>query len=313
MHPKRPPTHEVWDLAAAQSDLLTTGQAARLGLPEDGLQRLVEEGNWRRLSNGLYDTAPGHDSPLKSAWTAALQVGEPYAIGGESALLLQGFAARPTIPEIWVPDDRRPRPTTSARVRRDKIGRLERRVGSPSRIAVEDAVLDVGQRLGAEALVGLLSEAVRLRLTTLDRVRHALRGRRRVRRRALFEDLLNDLTGVESTLEYVYRRDVERLHGLPKGLRQVSLSVGTRSDVLYDDQALIVELDGRFGHVDGNSPFRDLRRDNAHAQRNLMTLRYGSADVREKPCEVARQVSATLRDRGWQGSPVECPRCPRSP
>jgi very-short-patch-repair endonuclease len=310
MHPKRRPSHEVWDLAAVQSDLLTTGQAVRLGLHEDGLQRLVDESNWRRLGNGLYDTAPGHDSPLKCAWTAALQVGEPYAIGGESALLLHGFARRPTVPEIWVPDDRRPRPTTSARVRRDKIGRLDRRVGSPSRICTEDAVLDVGQRLGAEALVSLLSEAIRLRLTTLERLQHALRRRRRVRHRALFADLLDDLIGVESTLEYVYRRDVERLHGLPQGLRQVSLSVGTRSDVLYDEQALIVELDGRVGHVDGNSPFRDLRRDNAHAKRNLMTLRYGSADVREKPCDVARQVSETLRDRGWKGSLVACPRCP---
>jgi hypothetical protein len=88
-------------------------------------------------------------------------------------------------------------------------------------------VLDVGQRLGAEALVGLLTEAVRLRLTTLERLQHALIGRRRVRHRALFADLLDDLIGVESTLEYVYRRDVERLHGLPKGQRQVSLSVGT--------------------------------------------------------------------------------------
>ena len=310
MHSKRRPSHDVWDLAAAQSDLLTTGQAARLGLHEDGLQRLVDESNWRRLGNGLYDTAPGHDSPLKSAWTAALQVGEPYAIGGESALLLHGFARRPTVPEIWVPDDRRPRSTTSARVRRDKIGRLDRRVGSPSRICTEDAVLDVGQRLGAEALVSLLSEAILLRLTTLERLQHALRRRRRVRHRALFADLLDDLIGVESTLEYVYRRDVERLHGLPQGLRQVSLSVGTRSDVLYDEQALIVELDGRVGHVDGNSPFRDLRRDNAHAKLNLTTLRYGSADVREKPCDVARQVSETLRDRGWQGSLVPCPRCP---
>lgn len=310
MHHRHPPTPGVWALAVAQSDLLTTGQATLLGLHEDGLQRLVDESNWRRLSNGLYDTAPGHDSSLKSAWTAALQVGEPYAIGGEAALLLHGFDRRPSVPEIWVPDDRRPRSTTNARVRRDKIGRLGRRVGSPSRISTEDAVLDVGQRLGAESLVGLLSEAVRLRLTTLDRLRRALHGRRRVRHRALFDDLLNDLTGVESTLEYVYRRDVERIHGLPAGVRQVSVSVGTRSDVLYAEQALIVELDGRFGHVDGNAPFRDLRRDNSHAQRNLMTLRYGSADVRDRPCEVARQVSATLRDRGWLGDPVRCPRCP---
>ena len=310
MHPRQPPTAGLWSLAAAQSDLLTTGQAADVGLQEDGLQRRVEESNWRRLGNGLYDTAPGHDTPLKATWTAALQVGEPSAIGGDAALVLHGFDRRFGVPEIWVPDDRRPRSTTRARVRRDKIGRLDRRVGSPSRISVEDAVLDVGQRLSAEPLVSLLSEAVRLRVTTLDRIRHAMQGRRRMRHRDLFKDLLDDLIGVESTLEYVYRRDVERVHALPRGVRQVSLSAGTRSDVLYDEQGVIVELDGRFGHLDPNSAFRDLRRDNKHAQRNLVTLRYGSADVRAKPCEVARQVSSTLRGRGWQGNPVRCPCCP---
>lgn len=310
MHRRQAPTAALWSLAAAQSDLLTTAQAASFGLPEDGLQRLVEERNWRRLSNGLYDTAPGHDSPLKNAWTAALLTGEPSAIGGDAALALHGFDRRSSIPVVWVPNDRRPRSTTNARVRRDKIGRLGRSAGSPSRICVEDAVLDVGQRLGTESLAGLLSDAVRLRLTTLDRIRHSLRGRRRVRHRALFEDLLDDLIGVESTLEYVYRREVERSHGLPKGVRQVSLSAGSRSDVYYDQQAVIVELDGRVGHVDSDSAFRDLHRDNAHVQRKLVTLRYGSADVRGKPCDVARQVSATLRDRGWQGSPVRCPRCP---
>jgi len=36
------------------------------------------------------------------------------------------------------------------------------------------------------------------------------------------------------------------------------------------------------------------------------TLRYGWADVLGRPCEVAAQVVAVLRARGWTGKPPGC-------
>lgn len=309
MHAERTPPSQLRDLALEQTDLVTVRQAHQANLPKDAVSRITSQGYWRRLASGLYDTAPDHDTVMKSIWAAALQAGEPYAIGGDAALLLHGLDRRVERVTVWVPDDRRPRPRSEARFRRDKIGRVGRALGSPRRIRIEDAIIDVGQQLPLERLVALLSDSVRIRATTVARVQTALDQRRRVRHRVDFGDILNDLTGIESNLEYVYREAVERAHGLPAGTRQVSMSAGTRTDVVYDDQALLVELDGRLGHEDAASTFRDLRRDNAHALGDLITLRYGSADVRAHPCEVARQVWLALRRHGWVAPLLRCPRC----
>jgi hypothetical protein len=303
------PSPELRLIALSQSGLITTGQARGTGFGEDALERMVRDGHWRRCASGLYDTAPGPDAVDKRIWSAVLQADWPCAVGGEAALSLHGLERSVGRVVVWVPPDRRPRSGSGLQVRRDKLGRIDRALGSPPRIRVEDALVDVGQHLDVEALVALLADANRLRVTTLARVRGCVDSRRRVRHRELFLDILSDLVGIESTLEYVYRRDIERAHGLPVGRRQNSVSSGTRTDVVYEEYGLLIELDGRFGHVDGTSAFRDLRRDNAHAVRRLFTLRYGSADVRGKACEIARQVGTALQVRGWPGVPRGCSSC----
>jgi very-short-patch-repair endonuclease len=168
-------------------------------------------------------------------------------------------------------------------------------------------LVDIGQHLPTEELVALIAEAMRTGRTTLAQLSAVLDERPRVHRRRLFAELVGDMSGIESTLEYAYRRDIERAHQLPKAKRAISVSARTRSDVLYDAYGVLVELDGRVGHVDG--AFRDLRRDNVHATSGFLTLRYGSADVRGKPCQVAWQVGAALASRGWPGPFVRCPLC----
>ncbi len=114
--------------------------------------------------------------------------------------------------------------------------------------------------------------------------------------------------GAESPLEVRYLRDVERAHALPVGHRQVSISTGTRSDVGYLNQFVLVELDGRLGH-DGAAAWRDWSRDNKHALANHITLRYGWQDVVHRPCVVASQVADALIRGGWSGTPRRCRSC----
>ena len=96
---------------------------------------------------------------------AALRAGEPCAVGGEAALRLYGLTRCPDQIVIWTPADRRPRSDWSVRMRRDTIGRLDRRRGLLPRIRIDDAVVDVAEQLGIEAAVSLLSEATRQRQT----------------------------------------------------------------------------------------------------------------------------------------------------
>jgi very-short-patch-repair endonuclease len=317
MHQSQNPGAHARRLAAAQEGFLTTAQAALFGLGEDALSRLVRDGHWERTAQGLYDLRPGQDSFDRRLWSAVLRAGEPSALGGGAALHLHGLqslqpvgATRLSEPvEVWVPADRRPRGDPSVIVRRDRSGRLARARGLPPRICVEDALIDVCVRLPVEDEVARLTEALRLRLTTPDRLIERVAQRTRLAGRRQLLAVLADLAGVESSLEWVFRRDVERAHRLPKARRQVSVSRGSRSDGFYEEQGVLVEIDGRRGHEDSGSSFRDLDRDNRHTARGLTTLRYGSADLRGRPCEVARQVWEALAARGLTEPFHPCPRC----
>ncbi|MGV8907879.1 MAG: type IV toxin-antitoxin system AbiEi family antitoxin domain-containing protein [Propionicimonas sp.] len=300
---------ELRQLIGAQQGLVTIEQANLVGVGDKALQRLVAQGHMMRPAKGLYDAAPLLKTFEKRAWAALLLGGPNAAVGGQAALRLQGFELEPDLVEVWVPPETQPVPLPGIRVRRDFLGRVNRRRGRISRIRVEEAVVDVGQFLPTGGLVALLTEGFRGHITTPAAVSAEIGKRARVRDRKRFEAILGDLAGVESALEFAYRRDVERAHRLPPPRRQFSVSKGTRSDGFYEQFGVIIELDGRGGHERVPSVFRDLERDNAHATHNLLTLRYGSADVRGKPCEVAAQVATALRSRGWTGDYTGCPRC----
>jgi very-short-patch-repair endonuclease len=291
---------------ALQADQATIAQAVALGLSEKAVRRLVDEGVWERTARGVYSARPGVVDLRHRAWAGHLAVGGGSAIGGDAALALAGLSRPQDQVQLWVPPGVQRRAEGFA-VRRDHLGRLAHARGTLPLIRPVDALVDVGQQLQVEELVALITEAVRQRRVSLPQLVQVLRDRPRLHDRRLFRALAADLTGIESTLEFAYRKDVERAHGLPAARRATSVSVGTRSDVLYDEFALLVELDGRVGHLDG--AFRDLRRDNRHAGSGYVTLRYGSADVRGRPCEVAWQVGAALASHGWPGLPTRCDRC----
>jgi very-short-patch-repair endonuclease len=124
-------------------------------------------------------------------------------------------------------------------------------------------------------------------------------------------DMIDD--GVRSSLEHRYVRDVERPHGLPRAVRQARVvRYGKTSylDNLYEAYLVCVELDGLAAHPPAER-WRDFRRDNAGAIDGIITLRYGWSDITGSPCQVAVQVAAVLRQRGWPGAPRPCtPACP---
>jgi hypothetical protein len=109
---------------------------------------------------------------------------------------------------------------------------------------------------------------------------------------------------------------VERAHGLPRAGRQVRVVRGGRVcylDNLYGEVQVGVELDGVVAHPPGER-WRDFQRDNAGVVDGIVTLRYGWADVTGRPCEVAGQVAAVLRGRGWAGYARPCgPSCAAAP
>jgi len=185
----------------------------------------------------------------------------------------------------------------------------------PPRTKIQETVLDLTDSCD-ELLdaIGWVTAALGRRLATPELLRAAMRDRPRIRWRKDLDFLLSpDLAGVLSALEYLYVRDVETAHGLPRGKRQARVVRDWGSeyrDVLYEEFALVVELDGKLAHP-GDKRWSDIRRDNAAAADGLATLRYGFGDLRFGPCLVAGQLDQVLRTRGWTGVACRCsPRCP---
>ena len=137
----------------------------------------------------------------------------------------------------------------------------------------ECTVLDLASVRSAGEVAELVTAAVQKGLTSPDRLRQLLDARARQRHRALILGMLAEVAaGVESYLEMLYLRTVERPHGHPVGYRQdPSPDLPYARDVKYDRYGLIVELNGRLGH-EAEGRFRDMNPDNRHALRDELTL-----------------------------------------
>lgn len=308
MHPRNNPTEAVLGLLREQAGVISREQALGNGLTRESLRRLVREARWHMLTSGIYCR---DDEPrwMSLAWAGLLLGGEHSAIGGEAALHLYGVVKDPPdVIDVWIPPKLR---------RRRRIGPWEFRRGtraargSLSKTSVEDAVLDAAVNLPEGDVIARVGDALTLKRTTHSKLLGSLSRRGRHPQRRLLLELLNgSASGVRSSLEFRYLRDVERAHGLPRAKRQASHVRSSQVDNTYECYSTVVELDGRT-HAESGQRFKDMARDNAHAVMGMPTLRYGWFDVVGRPCEVARQVAGVLTSRGWEGFFQPCPACPQ--
>lgn len=299
-------------LAGQQDGVLSRVQALGGGLSSTVIHRLLTDGHWGRLDRGLYLLPDRPAAWSTRLWGAVLLGGESARLAGRSAAVLHGLEEGEPLPiEVLIPFGRRVSNRSWAvflqerQHVRARSGRAE-----PPRLRVEDTVLDLCATGSEAASVEWITKAVQRRLTTPEALAAALGRRERMPARRLVAELISDVAaGVHSGLEHTYVRDVERAHGLAEGRRQHARPGRAGFlDVLYEQYALVVELDGRVGHV-GEGRWRDRRRDNVHTRAGLRTLRFGWHEVTHEPCEVAFEVAEVLIGLGWPGYPRRCPRC----
>ncbi|WP_433168081.1 hypothetical protein [Kribbella sp. CA-247076] len=309
-------------LRARQAGAFSRRQAIAHGVSDKVLQRRCRARQLQRVYGGVYTDFTGPLPWSTRVWATWLAYGPDAALTGETALRwygMDGDWSADTI-HLAVPHSRRVARRTGVVISRHRD--LEARLHGtrqPPIVRLEVAVLvaaGAGGDLSRRAAI--LLDACRQRRTTPERLLAdldalpKLPGRRRLRR-----ILVDAADGVQSFLEQVYLRRVERAHRLPTADRQVrAVSVdGSARQVIYRDleyspYGLIVELDGRAGHFDTSSRWRDMNRDNSAAADGKLTLRFGYQLLGE-PCRAAGQVAAVLRLRGWPHVPRPCsPSCP---
>ena len=302
-------------MALSHGGLITVPQADQLGISEEVRRRLIREGSWRRIVNGLFALTP--DSWMQRAWAGTIIGGPQAALGHEAALHLSGL--RPYSPN-WK-DSRlasEPEPITvfvgrNAGFPHDERWRFIRSsrsgYGTPPRTCLSEAILDVGEYWCADDLMTLVGGAITGRAICAETLLHDLNARLRHRQRDLFTQIVEDVTaGTTTVLERHYLTDVEVPHGLPTPLRQVSPTGKYRVDNWYEYFHLIVEVDGRATHM-GLAASVDMERDNFHMAHGISTLRFTWNHVVHQPCQTARTVADALSRAGWAGEIHSCPRC----
>lgn len=317
-HPPSPPTPAplrsagLGDLAATQRGVVHRVQCLTSGMSDDMIRTRVASGRWQRLFTGVFATFSGPVDRMALFWAALLRAGEGAVLSHQSAAELVGLLARSESRiHVTIPATRRIDPVPGLVVHRSRrLGPARHPTRQPAQTRIEETVIDLTQSVrDLDSALSWLATACGQRLTTADRLARALRRRNRVKWRRELLDALDDVAaGCHSLLELRYLRDVERRHGLPRGVRQkVRPREGGRwyDDVRYDRYATLVELDGRAAHPEESRHY-DRRRDNAAVLDGFAVLRYGTADVVERACETAWQIGLRLRRSGWTGDPAPC-------
>jgi very-short-patch-repair endonuclease len=287
--------------------MVTRPQCLAAGLTDKAIRWRLERGRWVVVHHGVYLTEPGRDDWYTRALGAQLAIPDS-AWSHHTAGFVHGLLRQPpaTI-ELVVGAGRHVTAPPGVIVRRRRsVNRCVDDLHWPWRTTAAETLLDLGDAGTADELFAVLGRAFQRNLTSEAELRRVLARRRAHRWRSLLDVVLADVAdGAESTMEVHYVHDVERAHALPSGRRQRAAPAGGRErhDVAYEEQRVLVELDGRLGHEGREERIRDGRRDRRGATVGWLTLRGFWTDVAVTPCAFAVDVGAVLRTRGWRGRP----------
>lgn len=288
-------------LAAAGDRIIRDTDLWRLGVRTETFQRWVDEGRWVQLAPGRYRSACTEPTFRLQVIAGSEWIGRRGALFGASALAWLGISpSTPLRPEWLVRRTQRWVPswvtlhTTTRWSNGDVITVDGVRTSTAARALIDFAAT----RPSARAYESLIETAIAMRLTALPVLRRrlaALSGRGR-HGTPLLRELLLDAGG-ESYLERRFLR-LTRQEGFPRPECQVVFRKDgrhiARVDFLFREQATVVEVSGRLGHVSDRDRQRDARRRNALTQSGMAVLEFTTADVIDDPAYVVTTLHTSL-------------------
>ncbi len=287
---------QVAAVAARQYGLVTRTQLIAIGVDRDRIKRRLWAGRLHRVHAGVY--AVGHTAPRREAhWVAAvLACGAGALLSNRSAASLwcirEGESVRPDVTIPGRNGRRHPGITIhrGAVTPADAAVHLGIPVTSPARTLV-----DLARILDEDELTRAVREAQFRRLFGLAALHEAL-NRRPSR---ILRKLIADSPMTQNDFEDAFLKICDG-HGLPRPRTQHRM-IGKRMDFVWPDHHVVVETDGWEAHSTRAAFQADRTTSNTLQLAGHTILRFTSADVRDRPSAVARQLRAALRTDGGVG------------
>lgn len=271
-------------MADRQHGHVTREQLLTLGLSARAIAARVRAGKLIRVHAGVYAVGAPRRTALAKAAAAVLACGPKAALSRESALALWGLRTWPATPEVTAPNEKR-RPGITTHRSETLAGDTRIRHGIRTTNPVR-TIIDVAPRRTDRRLTRLVQDArlkKHLNATQLHRLLH-----RCPRLQRLIDPTQNP---TKSDLEDDFVAWVIK-HKLPMPQLNTKLKSGKEVDALYEQEKLIVELDGWPYHSGRESFHSDHQRDSDHRTLGFDTIRYTGEQLTDaEAANLRRRVS----------------------
>jgi hypothetical protein len=284
-----------------QLDVITRGQAQRVGLTDGALRhRLRPGGPWRVLLPTVYIAATGVPSIAQQQVAAQLYGGPRSVITGSAAVLSHGIRAQQSeFVDVLVPLTRQRQDAGFARLHR--TSRMPDRVYDfgPIRFALAPrAVADTVRGLTSLRDVrAMVAEAVQRRQCDIQELSAELSAGPRAGS-ALFREALGDVAeGIRSAAEGDLK-DLLAKSGLPTPLFNASVYDGTafvaRPDAWWPEKGVAVEVDSHEWHLSPHDHARTLERQRRMAKLGILVLPFTPRQIRTERAAVLAAIRTAL-------------------
>ena len=285
-------------LARRQGGHVTRSQLLQLGLDAPAVQSRQRRGLLIRVHYGVYAVGHLSTNPIDRAHGALLAAGPLSAVAGRSAATLWGMNdSWPHRLELISPLQRR---IPGLHIRRcSKLQRHDIRVHRGIRVtSPARTMLDIAQRASSRALDRFHNELRMRNLIKNDDLVDVARRNPRHPGATILIELAGASAGEakRSMLEVDWPRFASR-YGLPEYELNVHVA-GTRVDVLFTPDRLVVELDGWATHGTRHAYENDRLQDaQILATSGIPTLRITRDAFKSDPAAQAERVRAVLARR----------------
>jgi very-short-patch-repair endonuclease len=292
------PDAAIRRLARVQHGVLSLEQARRAGLSDATIRRRVATRAWLPAGTRVFQVAEHEETPASRTVAAMLSVGAGAVLVGRSGAWWWDLHDRPPARvELAVGRDRQVRPRDGVDISRRDIARVD--LSRHRRLAVTTrprTVLDAAVRLGLEGGAQLVDRALLRRRVSFDDLR-ATHSRATGQYGAALAGRLIALAGGGA------RSEAERrAHRLMRSAGLTGWTANTEillpgygralGDVVFEEQKVIVEIDGWAYHRDLRAFLRDGPRQSALAAAGWVVLR---THWHELTCEPETFLSALTR------------------